>query len=348
MNTTEPLLKVENLSIGFETNGKMIPVTDDVSFEIHPQEIYGLVGESGCGKSVTCLAILRLLPLPSSKILSGRILFKGRDLLMLNVNELRSVRGGEIGMIFQEPGSALNPLLTVKQQLRECFRYHPFKGNPEERLRYLLKRVGFSDPDRILQSFPHELSGGMLQRVMISMSLMLTPSLLIADEPTTALDVTIQAQIMELLVELQKEFSTAILMVTHNLNLIAQYADRLSVMYAGRIVEQNNVESFVSRPLHPYSVGLLAALPNLSSEVKELRAIPGQVPRPEHFLTGCRFRDRCPYAFEACERRPDLFPDNSSRVACFLYDKSTAAVYGKDNVSVSKTDYIAAVLPNET
>lgn len=339
---SDPILKVENLSIGFEGASGFVPVTDDVSFEIRPKEIVGLVGESGCGKSVTSLAILRLLPQPNGKVLSGKVMFMGRDLLKLPPSEMRNIRGNDISMIFQEPGAALNPLLPVRRQLKECFDYHSFDGNPDNRITDLLKRVGFSDPERILRSFPHELSGGMLQRVMIAMALMLNPKLIIADEPTTALDVTIQTQIMELLVSLQQEFSTSILLITHNLNLIAQYANRLGVMYAGRIVEENTVENFVSQPLHPYSVGLLGALPDLSSN-RKLRAIPGQVPRPENYLPGCRFRDRCPYAFEACVEKPALFPRDDARTACFLYDSKTSKEFGKSHVQVNIKDYEAAI-----
>ncbi len=347
MKPSQALLKVENLSIGFENKGTTIAITENVSFEIQPGEIFGLVGESGCGKSVTCLALLKLLPMPCGKILSGKVLFKGQDILTLSHNDLRAIRGCEIGMIFQEPGSALNPLLTVQQQLLECFSYHPYHGDFIHRILYLLERVGFSDPKRILKSFPHELSGGMLQRVMIAMALLLNPSLMIADEPTTALDVTVQSQIMELLVELQKEFSTAILMVTHNLNLIAQYANRLAVMYAGRIVEQNRVESFIQNPKHPYSVGLMGALPDLNSESRELRAIPGQVPKPENYLSGCRFMDRCPYRFEICNQKPDLFSQEESQVACFLYDKVATKTYGKDQVTINKNDYAYAFRPSK-
>ncbi|MDB5105084.1 MAG: Peptide transporter ATP-binding protein [Fibrobacteres bacterium] len=318
----QPLLEVEELSIGFEGDQGVTAITDKVSFTIRPGEAYGLVGESGCGKSVTCLSLLKLLPVPGGRVLSGRILFRGRDILKMNPEELRNLRGGEIGMIFQEPGAALNPLWPIRRQLLEAFHYHDYKGDPQQRIRTLLDRVGIADPDRILSAYPHQLSGGMLQRVMIAMALSLNPALLIADEPTTALDVTVQAQIMELIEDLRREFNASVLMVTHNLNLIAQYADRVGVMYAGRLVEESPVEDFLDRTLHPYSAGLLAALPRLDREsgAASLRPIPGQVPRPADYLEGCRFRDRCPHAFEACVAKPDLFPMGSSHtVACFLY-----------------------------
>jgi oligopeptide/dipeptide ABC transporter ATP-binding protein len=301
----------------------VVAITDKISFRIYPGEAYGLVGESGCGKSVTCLSLIKLLPMPGGRVLSGRILFQGRDILAMAPEELRKLRGGAIGMIFQEPGAALNPLWPIRRQLLEPFQFHAFQGDPEKRIRSLLDRVGIADPDRVLSAYPHQLSGGMLQRVMIAMALSLNPALLIADEPTTALDVTVQAQIMELIGDLRREFSAAVLMITHNLNLIAQYADRVAVMYAGRIVEESPVEDFLRRSLHPYSEGLLGALPRLDAGAGAgvLRPIPGQVPRPSDYLPGCRFRDRCPHAFAPCGAKPDLFPAGPGhRVACFLYE----------------------------
>jgi peptide/nickel transport system ATP-binding protein len=209
----------------------------------------------------------------------------------------------------------------VERQLMECFDYHDFEGNREKRVRELLNRVGFPDPERILASYPHEISGGMLQRVMIAMALIMKPDLIIADEPTTALDVTVQAQIMELLVEMQKEMGTSILLITHNLGLIAQYAGRLAVMYAGRIIEESDIHAFLNHPLHPYTKGLLAALPKPDVEQSSLVPIPGQVPQPADYEPGCRFRERCPRAFEPCGRKPELLEaDENRRVACHLYD----------------------------
>jgi oligopeptide/dipeptide ABC transporter ATP-binding protein len=318
---SQPLLEVEELSLGFAGDHGVTAITDKVSFRIHPGEAYGLVGESGCGKSVTCLSLLKLLPMPGGRVLSGRILFRGRDILKLDADALRKIRGAEIGMIFQEPGAALNPLWPIRRQLLEPFRYHVYEGDPEKRIRYLLDRVGIADPDRVLSAYPHQLSGGMLQRVMIAMALSLNPALLIADEPTTALDVTVQAQIMELIESLRGEFKTAVLMVTHNLNLVAQYADRVGVMYAGRLVEESPVADFLKRTLHPYSEGLLAALPRLDAvDAASLRPIEGQVPRPADYVPGCRFRDRCVHAYGACAAKPDLFPAGPGHeVACFLY-----------------------------
>ncbi|MBW8889120.1 MAG: ABC transporter ATP-binding protein [Fibrobacteres bacterium] len=321
-NPSPPLLDVQNLSIGFDGDAAAVAITDQVSFRIRAGECYGLVGESGCGKSVTCLSLLKLLPSPGGRVLSGRVLFQGRDMLTMPKEELRSLRGGAIAMIFQEPGAALNPLWPIRRQLLEPFHFHSFQGDPEKRIRGLLDRVGIADPDRVLAAYPHQLSGGMLQRVMIAMALCLNPSLLIADEPTTALDVTVQAQIMELIEELRRESGMAVLMVTHNLNLVAQYADRVGVMYAGRIVEESPVGDFLRRPLHPYAEGLLGALPKLGASGREtMRPIPGQVPRPADYLPGCRFRDRCPRAFDRCPAKPDLFPAGEGHtVACFLYE----------------------------
>ncbi len=340
---SDTVLEVQNLSIGFASEGRtgdesdsqtVTAITDRVNFELRRGEVLGLVGESGCGKTVTALALLRLLPSPGGRILDGRILFQGRDILGLDHDALRKLRGGEISMIFQEPSAALNPLMTIEGQLFEVFQYHelseaPGISAPEKRIRELLERVGFADPDRILKAYPHQLSGGMLQRVVIAMALLLKPAIVIADEPTTALDVTVQAQIMELLVELQREEGTSVLLITHNLGLIAQYAERLAVMYAGRIVEDAPVESFLKEAHHPYSQGLLAALPDITRQ-KRLQPIDGQVPRPAEYDDGCRFRERCTRRSEVappsrCEERPHLRPlqsaagDADREVACWLF-----------------------------
>jgi len=326
LRSGSPLLEVQDLSIGFQNDQGVVAITDKVSFKIFPGETFGLVGESGCGKSVTCLALLKLLPMPGGKVLSGKVLFKGQDILTINPGALRKLRGGEIGMIFQEPGAALNPLWPIRKQLLETFQYHDFSGDPLKRITTLLDRVGIADPLRVLNSYPHQLSGGMLQRVMIAMALSLNPALLIADEPTTALDVTVQAQIMELIEDLRREFKMAVLMVTHNLNLVAQYADRVGVMYAGRMVEESSVTDFLLNPAHPYSRGLLGALPSLEGEKKLMQSIAGHVPKPADYVKGCRFRDRCKDAFSACGTQPGLFDLNADhRVACFLYDAQTVA-----------------------
>ena len=302
-SSSDPLLRIENLSLGFRRKATeaFTPVTDHVSFEIRPGEVFGLVGESGCGKTVTCLGLLRLLPRTGSKVLSGRALFEGKDLLTMNDRELRAVRGAEIAMIFQEPSAAMNPLLPIRSQLRLPFRSRHFNGDPERRILELLERVGFSEPDRILKAYPHELSGGMLQRVMIAHTLLLKPKLLLADEPTTALDVTVQAQILELLAEMQRETGLAVVFITHNLNLVAQYADRVAVMYAGRIVETAAVRELFAAPAHPYSRSLMACMPIRGIGSPRLRTIPGQAPQPGSIRAGCMFAPRCPDARPPCQ-----------------------------------------------
>ena len=317
------LLSIQDLSIGFAADQGTVPVTDAVSLEIEEAQAFGLAGESGCGKTITALAVLRLLPKPGAKILSGKILFKGVDILTLPLDRLRDIRGREIGMIFQEPSAALNPLLPIKTQLFEVFDYHSVNDDPVKRVREVLNRVGFPDPDRVLHAFPHELSGGMLQRIMIALALTLRPALIIADEPTTALDVTVQAQVMELLFEMQQDTGTSVLLITHNLSLIAHYTKKIAIMYAGRIVETGDSDVFLDRPLHPYSKGLLKALPDLRSNSTKLEPIAGQVPRPIDYVSGCRFFDRCPYAFAVCKNKPPLFSVQSRLVACFLYEKES-------------------------
>ena len=274
-----PLLHVENLSIGFKGQTDVVPVTDAVSFDIYEGEVFGLAGESGCGKTVTALSVLRLLPVPSARVLSGDIVFKGKSILSFSAPELHDLRGKGISMIFQEPSAALNPLVRIKKQLFESFEYHKVTDDPLKRILEVLKRVGFPDPDRILNAHPHELSGGMLQRIMIAMAVVLRPPLIIADEPTTALDVTVQAQIMELLAEMQRETGTSVLLITHNLSLIAQYANRVAIMYAGRIVEYGDCGVFFGKPLHPYSQGLLRALPDLRAGTAKIEPIPVKAPR---------------------------------------------------------------------
>ncbi|MGL1936168.1 MAG: ABC transporter ATP-binding protein [Fibrobacterales bacterium] len=267
----DPILEVKNLTIDVpapeELRGQLesdrLSIVKEVSFEVQPGEIYSLVGESGSGKTVSSLAVLGFLPQPGGRIVSGDILFNGKSIPQMSKESLRSIRGRDISMIFQEPGAALNPIVKVSHQLLEVFSYHPYSGNATDRIRAILQRVGFPEPDRVLNSYPHELSGGMQQRVMIAMALLLKPSLIIADEPTTALDVTVQKQVMDLIVELQEEEGCAVLFITHNLALVSQYADRLSVMKDGRIVEANTIDHFFDGPTQEYSRQLLAAVPRL-------------------------------------------------------------------------------------
>jgi oligopeptide/dipeptide ABC transporter ATP-binding protein len=313
------VLHVENLSVafGFDKNGTPrdgktpLQVTDKVSFEIAAGEFFALVGESGCGKSVTAMSILRLLPWPSAKIVEGSVLYaadgeEGRsvavDLTKLPLADLQKIRGSEIACIFQEPMQALNPVVTIKKQLLEVFKFaatadsHSVRETLADRLaqvRNMLQQAGFKDIDRVLDSYPHELSGGMLQRVCIVMALLSKPKLIIADEPTTALDVTVQAQVLAVLKDMANRTGTAVLLITHNMGIVSQYADRVAVMYAGRIVETGDVRDVIDNPMHPYTQGLLAAIPENHSDMRTMKSIPGSVPHPKDFVAGCRFADRC-------------------------------------------------------
>lgn len=299
---SDPVLCVENLSVGFQGQ-QLLQVTDAVSFSIDAGQVFALVGESGCGKSVTAMALLRLLPVPSARILGGSVKLKGRSLLDLDYSELVKVRGKQAACVFQEPMQALDPVVRVGKQLREALRSLP-RTQADKQIRSLLSEAGLTDPDRVMQAYPHELSGGMLQRVVLCMALLPEPALLIADEPTTALDVTVQAQVMTIMRDMCQRRGTAVLLITHNMGLVAQYAHQVAVMYAGRMVEQGPVAAVLKNPAHPYTIGLLKAIPEKHASVGGLHAIPGAVPAPEQFSEGCRFRDRCQLATEACLAKP--------------------------------------------
>ncbi len=295
---------------------------DGVSFCIEEGKTMGLVGESGCGKSVTALSILRLIPMPPGKVVGGQVLFRGKDLLQLNSEEMRQVRGNEISMVFQEPMTSLNPVFTVGDQIMEAIRLHQGlpKGEAREKAIDMLRLVKIADPAERIDVYPHQLSGGMRQRVMIAMALSCNPSLLIADEPTTALDVTIQAQILDLMRELKESLGMSLLLITHDLGVVAEQADQVAIMYAGKIVEQAHPDSIFSRPFHPYTMGLLNSVPGISGRKKtRLEAIPGVVPSPLDLPSGCRFRDRCSMAFEKCsEGEPEFFEKEKGHwVACY-------------------------------
>ena len=314
-----PLLQVENLSIGFA--GTDVDVVDRVSFSIAPGKTLCLVGESGCGKSVTSLAIMGLLPPKSTRIPSGRAQFQDMDLLSLSRAELETIRGDRMTMIFQEPMTSLNPAFTVGDQIAEAVRRHRKVSREAARARALemFRRVRIPSPERRLDDYPHQLSGGMRQRVMIAMALANDPQLLIADEPTTALDVTIQAQILELMRELQRETGTAMLLITHDLGVVAEIADDVAVMYAGRIVESGPVELIFSDPQHPYTIGLMGSMPSLGARGGRLATIPGSVPPPHALPPGCRFSTRCPFADAHCRANVPPFvaqPDGHGW-ACF-------------------------------
>ena len=311
------LLKVSDLSIGIKRSDQMLQLTDRVSFTIKAGEIHGLIGESGCGKSISSLAVMGMLPQPGGTLMSGSVQFGGEDIYSLDGASLNSLRGNRMSMIFQEPFAAMNPLIRIGDQMLEVFDYHSTNFDRHQKIRELLREVGLTDHQRILQSFPHELSGGMLQRIMIAMSLLLDPELLIADEPTTALDVTVQAQIMSLIVRLCREREMSVLLISHNISLMAQYADCISVMYAGQIVESNDLVSFLNKPLHPYSRGLMKAIPTLDREGKEIVAIRGQVPEPGKYPVGCRFKDRCPDATDQCLQAPvEKIGEKKGRYLC--------------------------------
>jgi len=306
---SEPLLRLENLKTYFHTDDAVVRAVDGVSYEVNAGETLAVVGESGSGKSVTALSILRLIPQPPGRIESGRILFKGRDLLTLSEAEMRTIRGREISMIFQEPMTALNPVFTCGEQIIEAVMLHDRVDRRAARKRAIemLELVGIPSAGQRVDEYPHQLSGGMRQRVMIAMALACRPSVLIADEPTTALDVTIQAQILELLKRLQAEMGMAVILITHDLGVVAETADRVAVMYAGQVVEYSDVRSAFRKPLHPYAAGLQASLPKLGETRTSLRVIPGNVPNPARFPEGCRFHPRCPVMLTPlCLTDPEL------------------------------------------
>jgi peptide/nickel transport system ATP-binding protein/oligopeptide transport system ATP-binding protein len=291
---------------------------DGVSLRLRPGETLGLVGESGCGKSVTALSILQLLPVPPARIMPGSsVRLGGTELVGASVDQLRAIRGGEVGMIFQEPMTSLNPVLRVGDQVAEAIRQHRTLDRKAVRAEVvsLLARVGIADPERRLRAHPHQLSGGQRQRVMIAMAIASRPSVLIADEPTTALDVTIQAQILELLASLQDEFGMALLFISHDLAVVAQVADRVAVMYGGQIVEEATSTELFSRPRHPYTEGLLLAVPDVEAPRDRLAVIPGRVPHASRWPSGCRFEPRCPYRWTRCETPPDLSGDGGAAEA---------------------------------
>lgn len=312
------LLEVRGLSLAFATAEGDLPIIRDVNFSVAAGERVGIVGESGCGKTVTGLSLLRLLP-PQSARLSGHILFEGRDLATLSAREMRAVRGRDIAMIFQEPMSALDPVFTVGDQISEAYRTHFPVSRAEGRERAIaaLAEVGIPAPERRCDEYPHQLSGGMRQRVMIAMALICEPKLLIADEPTTALDVTVQSQITDLLRALSERTGTALLFITHDLGVVAETCTRMITMYAGEVVEDSPVDDVLMRPRHPYTSGLLRSLPSLSPRRSVLPSIPGRVPSPGAMPAGCRFQPRCSHAIDAClERQPMMQLEPSRRANC--------------------------------
>ena len=303
MSTNNVLLSLRDLKVSFFTDEGQVRAVDGVSYDIHGGKTLAVVGESGCGKSVTALSILRLIPEPPGRIIGGEIRFRDESLLDLTEKQMRGVRGNDIAMIFQEPMTSLNPVYTIGNQIVEAIELHQDKKGQAawEHAGEMLRLVGISEPQQRLREYPHQMSGGMRQRVMIAMALSCDPALLIADEPTTALDVTIQAQILELLKDLQQRNNMSVLLITHDLAVVAENADEVVVMYASKIMETASVECLFARPMHPYTHGLLRSLPRLGADQERLDVIPGSVPDPLHFPGGCKFHPRCPH----CSAEPD-------------------------------------------
>ncbi len=322
---SETILQVKNLKTYFYTEEGVVPAVDGLDFTLNDGETLAIVGESGCGKSVTSLSILRLIKNPPGKIIDGEILYRGEDLCKASEKRMRQVRGDEISMIFQEPMTSLNPVFTVGHQIMESLIYHQnyTKAKARERAVEMLRLVGIPDPEKNVECYPHQISGGMRQRVMIAMALACNPKILIADEPTTALDVTIQTQILRLLTDLRDKTGTAIILITHDLGIVAQTAENVMVMYGGQAVEYSDVKSIYKKPLHPYTVGLLKSIPKLHEEQEKLYNIKGSIPSPQEFPKGCRFSPRCEECMDVCrDHMPDLVTmDDGRKVRCWKYQE---------------------------
>ncbi|MCP3809452.1 ABC transporter ATP-binding protein [Paenibacillus sp. Lou8.1] len=324
------LLSIEHLSTHFYTEEGTVKAVDDISFRVKPGETVCIVGESGCGKSITAMSIMGLIQSPGGKVAGGSIRFEKTDLLELSRNEMRTIRGHGISMIFQEPMSSLNPVMTIGEQLSEPLIEHLKMGRKEARkwALELIEQVGISRPEQILKSYPHELSGGMLQRIMIAIAVSCGPKLLIADEPTTALDVTIQAQILDMLREFKAQSNMSLMLITHDLGVVAEMADYVIVMYAGKIVEEGEVVQLFNHPKHPYTQGLLKSKPVLNQRQEELYSIPGQVPNPLELTTSCYFHDRCGHCMDICRVKEPTLKEVSAqqKASCWLYEE--AVVHG--------------------
>jgi peptide/nickel transport system ATP-binding protein len=325
--TPEPILKVEHLRVEFNTRRGNLVAVDDISFNVTPGEVFGIVGESGAGKSLTGQAIIGLLE-PPGRIGDGQIHLNGQRIDQLPYHEMRRLRGKKIGMIFQDPLTSLNPLYTIGKQLTETILTHLDMTSKQARQHAirLLDEVGIPAAEKRIDHYPHQFSGGMRQRVVIALALCVNPSLIIADEPTTALDVSIQAQIIALLKRLCKENNTAVILITHDMGVIAEISNRVAVMYAGRLVEIGNVRDVVKEPRHPYSQGLMASIPSLHLRAEQLTQIDGAMPRLTEIPPGCPFNPRCPHAFDRCRKqRPDLLDTESTKAACWLYSEDSEA-----------------------
>jgi len=319
------VLEVRNLKTHFHTDEGVVPAVDGVDFTLKKGKTLCVVGESGCGKSVTAYTVMRLISMPPGKVESGEIIYKGKNLVKLTENEMRDIRGNEIAMIFQEPMTSLNPVYTIGNQIVEAIVLHQKVKTKEARQRAIkmLTKVGIPDAEIRIDEYPHQMSGGMKQRVMIAMALSCNPEVLIADEPTTALDVTIQAQILDLLQQFQSTEGMSILLITHDLAVVAEVADEVLVMYASRVVEKAGVVEVFQNPKHPYTQGLIKAIPQLGSRVDRLNEIPGQVPKPQNYPEGCHFADRCPHAIDVCSQKDPGITEISADhyVSCFLYEE---------------------------
>lgn len=325
--TKNVLLEVKDLEIGFKTEFGVVTPLDDVSFELYKGETLGIVGESGCGKTITAFSLIRLLPKNSILGKKSVITFEGQDISKFSKEKLQKVRGKRISMVFQEPMTSLNPLYTIGWQLSEVYKLHENLTDNEAMKKSIsiLEKVGIPGPEKRVNEYPHQLSGGMRQRIMIAMALACNPALLIADEPTTALDVTIQAQVLELMNKLKSQFNTSIIMITHDLGVIAEMCDRVIVMYAGQIVEIADIFEIFDNPSHPYTMGLINSIPKIEvskAEQKKLNVIDGYVPQPANFPKGCRFKPRCSHAMEICDKKPPVLKiKDGHEVKCWLFDK---------------------------
>jgi oligopeptide/dipeptide ABC transporter ATP-binding protein len=319
----EPLLEIRNLKTCFYTEDGVVPAIENVSFSLDKGETIGIVGESGSGKSVTALSVMRLIPNPPGRIECGEIIFEGENLLEKRMDQMRGIRGNDIAMIFQEPMTSLNPVLTVGDQITEAIILHQklSKQDAKDKSVHMLRLVGIPSPERRVNDYPHQMSGGMRQRVMIAMALSCNPKLLIADEPTTALDVTVQAQILELMMALKDDLGTSVMLITHDLGVIAETADKVVVMYAGNVVEKAGVRELFREPAHPYTMGLLGSIPKLNEDSKRLQSIEGVVPSPFNMPKGCRFSPRCGHAMDICREREPVFAKiaDGHHVSCWKY-----------------------------
>ena len=328
---SEIVLDVQHLSTEIHQRLGWLRVVDDVSFSVARSEIVGLVGESGCGKSMTAFSLMRLFPTIAARVASGRIFLDGLDLRQLSAEEMNQVRGAQMTMIFQDPATFLDPLMTLGNQIAEPLRAHAYRGDPRARTLELVEQTGLPDPALIMNRYPHQVSGGQKQRALIASAMICSPKLLIADEPTTALDVTVQAQILDLVRDLRDQTGTAVLLITHDLGVIAEMCDRVYVMYAGKIVEANTTRELFRAPRHPYTQGLLRSTVSLESASATLFAIPGTVPNLSDLPTGCRFAPRCPIATAQCQQEPPLTAHGTGAVACWNAERAAANdIWGKE------------------